>query len=98
MARNVHLSEVMAQPIRRRIVEILASGEHFAGNIDAIIINEFGVRRSAVQRNSQCFATTDLSTSTRTTGCATDTASNNFIGLLERYSGLLKKKRKRRIG
>lgn len=41
----------MAQPIRRRIVEVLSSGEHAAGNLEAVIVAEFGVGRSAVQHH-----------------------------------------------
>jgi DNA-binding transcriptional ArsR family regulator len=41
----------MSEPIRRRIVEMLASGEHLSGEIEAIIIHEFGVGRSAVQHH-----------------------------------------------
>jgi DNA-binding transcriptional ArsR family regulator len=47
----VHPFEVMSEPIRRRIVEMLASGEHLSGEIEAIIIHEFGVGRSAVQHH-----------------------------------------------
>ena len=47
----MHVYEVMAQPIRRRIVEILASGEHCAGDIEAAIMVEFGVGRAAVQHH-----------------------------------------------
>jgi DNA-binding transcriptional ArsR family regulator len=47
----MHPFEVLAQPIRRRIVEILASGEHTAGTIEQIIAQEFGVTRSATQHH-----------------------------------------------
>jgi DNA-binding transcriptional ArsR family regulator len=40
--------QIMSEPIRRRIVEVLASGEHSAGNICDVIVAEFGVTRSAV--------------------------------------------------
>lgn len=39
--------QVMAEPIRRRIVEILASGEHTSGEILDSIAMEFGVSRAA---------------------------------------------------
>lgn len=47
----VHPFEIMAEPIRRRIVEILASGEHNAGEIQAVVMFEFGVGRSAVDHH-----------------------------------------------
>jgi DNA-binding transcriptional ArsR family regulator len=43
--------EVLAQPMRRRIVEVLASGEHTAGTLEEIGMTEFGVGRSAVQHH-----------------------------------------------
>ncbi len=51
----MHPFEILAEPIRRRIVEILASGEHFSGDIEAVIIHEFGVGRSAVQHHLAVF-------------------------------------------
>jgi DNA-binding transcriptional ArsR family regulator len=45
----VHPFEVLAEPVRRRIVEILASGEHSAGTLEEVVTHEFGVGRSAVQ-------------------------------------------------
>lgn len=51
MKETMHVYEVMAQPVRRRIVEILASGEHYAGDIESVITHEFGVSRSAVQHH-----------------------------------------------
>jgi DNA-binding transcriptional ArsR family regulator len=51
----MHPFEVMADPIRRRIVEILASGEHTAGTIEEVIMIEHGVGRSAVQHHLAVF-------------------------------------------
>lgn len=47
----MHPFELLGEPIRRRIVEILASGEQFSGEIEAVIVHEFGVGRSAVQHH-----------------------------------------------
>ncbi len=47
----MHPFEILGEPIRRRIVEILASGEHFSGDIEAVIVHEFGVGRSAAQHH-----------------------------------------------
>ncbi|MHB1171765.1 MAG: ArsR/SmtB family transcription factor [Lacisediminihabitans sp.] len=47
----MHPFQVMAEPIRRRIVEILASGEHSSGEIAEAIEREFGVTRSAVSKH-----------------------------------------------
>lgn len=42
----MHPFEVLAEPIRRRIIEILASGEHPSGILAECISLEFGVGRS----------------------------------------------------
>ncbi|WP_414672884.1 ArsR/SmtB family transcription factor [Lacisediminihabitans sp.] len=47
----MHIFELLAEPIRRRIVEVLASGEANAGDIESLIMQEFGVGRSAVYRH-----------------------------------------------
>jgi DNA-binding transcriptional ArsR family regulator len=52
---RVHPFEVLGQPIRRRIVEILAAGEHTAGTLEQIVCLEFGVTRSAVQHHLAYF-------------------------------------------
>jgi DNA-binding transcriptional ArsR family regulator len=51
----MHPYEVMAEPIRRRIVEVLACGEHTAGTLEQLIMIEFGVSRSAVQHHLSYF-------------------------------------------
>lgn len=43
--------QIMSEPIRRRIIEILASGEHMSGEISDAVIHEFGVTRSAVAKH-----------------------------------------------
>jgi hypothetical protein len=43
----VDIFEVLAQPIRCRIIEILSSGEHTSGTLCEVISLEFGVGRSA---------------------------------------------------
>jgi DNA-binding transcriptional ArsR family regulator len=55
----MHPFEVMAEPIRRRIVDILASGEHQSGNLEEEIMLEFGVGRSAVQHHLAYFRRCD---------------------------------------
>ena len=47
----MHPFQIMAEPVRRRIVEILASGEHASGEITAAVGHEFGVTRTAVARH-----------------------------------------------
>ncbi len=47
----MHVFEVVAQPVRLRIVDILASGEHLSGDIERVVTHEYGVGRSAVQHH-----------------------------------------------
>lgn len=45
---RVDVFEVLAHPIRHRIVTVLASGEHTSGNLVDVITHEFRVSRAAV--------------------------------------------------
>ena len=47
----MNLWQLMSEPIRRRIVEILASGEHTAGELSDAIVNEFRVTPAAVSHH-----------------------------------------------
>lgn len=47
----MHPFQVMAHQTRRRIVDILASGEHTAGELASIIGSEFRISRAAVSRH-----------------------------------------------
>ena len=47
----MHIYEVMAEPIRRRIIELLASGTHGSGIIIDVITSEFGVSDAAVSHH-----------------------------------------------
>lgn len=49
--------EILAQPVRFRIVEILASGEHLSGDIERVVTREFGIGRSAVQHHLSALRT-----------------------------------------
>jgi DNA-binding transcriptional ArsR family regulator len=47
----MHPYEVLAEPVRRRLVQILASGEHTPGELEGVVTLEFGIGRSAVQHH-----------------------------------------------
>lgn len=47
----MHPFEVMAEPVRRRILEILASGEHSSGELADVIGFEFRISPSAVSKH-----------------------------------------------
>ncbi len=47
----MHAFDVLGDPVRRRILEILAEGEHASGEVVAIIAREFGITQSAVSQH-----------------------------------------------
>jgi DNA-binding transcriptional ArsR family regulator len=44
----VHAFDVLGDPVRRRILEVLAEGEHASGEVVAVIADEFGISQPAV--------------------------------------------------
>jgi DNA-binding transcriptional ArsR family regulator len=46
----VHAFEVLGDPVRRRILELLAGGELTAGAVSAVIQQEFGITQPAVSQ------------------------------------------------
>jgi DNA-binding transcriptional ArsR family regulator len=47
----VHAFDVLGDPVRRRILELLAAGEHSSGAITEIIRSEFGISQPAVSQH-----------------------------------------------
>ena len=47
----MHAFDVLGDPVRRRILELLASGEHSSGDIVAIAQREFGISQPAVSQH-----------------------------------------------
>src|SRR3954452_22342125 len=48
---NVHAFDVLGDPVRRRILELLADGERSAGEIAAVVQREFGISQSGVSQH-----------------------------------------------
>ena len=48
---DVHAFDVLGDPVRRRILELLASGERPAGDVNAVIHEEFGITQPAVSQH-----------------------------------------------
>jgi DNA-binding transcriptional ArsR family regulator len=44
----VHAFDILGDPVRRRILEVLAGGEQPAGTVAAVIQREFGISQPAV--------------------------------------------------
>jgi DNA-binding transcriptional ArsR family regulator len=47
----VHAFDVLGDPVRRRILELLADGERSAGEIGATVQEEFGITQPAVSQH-----------------------------------------------
>ena len=47
----MHAFDVLGDPVRRRILELLATGEHVAGSIVEVIQKEFGISQAAVSQH-----------------------------------------------
>lgn len=47
----MHAFDVLGDPVRRRILELLADGEQTAGSVTAVIQQEFGISQPAVSQH-----------------------------------------------
>lgn len=47
----VHAFDVLGDPVRRRVLELLADGEQASGAISAVIQREFGISQPAVSQH-----------------------------------------------
>jgi DNA-binding transcriptional ArsR family regulator len=47
----MHAFEILGDPVRRRIVELLSGGERAAGDLGATIQTEFGISQPAVSQH-----------------------------------------------
>jgi DNA-binding transcriptional ArsR family regulator len=47
----MHAFDILGDPVRRRILELLAGGEHAAGELGAVVQAEFGISQPAVSQH-----------------------------------------------
>lgn len=47
----MHAFDVLGDPVRRRILELLADGEHASGEVVAIVQKQFGITQPAVSQH-----------------------------------------------
>lgn len=47
----MHAFDVLGDPVRRRLLELLADGEHSSGDMTAVVQAEFGITQSAVSQH-----------------------------------------------
>ncbi len=59
----MHAFDVLGHPVRRRILEVLANGEHASGEIVAVIEREFGITQSAVSQHLRVLRDNGFATS-----------------------------------
>ena len=51
----MHAFDVLADPVRRRILEILGRGEHASGEVVEIVSRDFGIGQSAVSQHLKVY-------------------------------------------
>lgn len=59
----MHAFDVLGDPVRRRILELLADGERPAGEITAAVQREFGISQPAVSQHLRVLREAGLATS-----------------------------------
>ncbi|SFT50883.1 DNA-binding transcriptional regulator, ArsR family [Geodermatophilus amargosae] len=47
----MHAFDVLGDPVRRRVLELLADGERSAGEVTAVVREEFGISQPAVSQH-----------------------------------------------
>ena len=47
----MHAFDVLGDPVRRRVLELLADGERSAGELTDAVVREFGITQSAVSQH-----------------------------------------------
>jgi DNA-binding transcriptional ArsR family regulator len=58
----VHAFDVLGDPVRRRILELLAEGEQTSGAVSAVIQEEFGISQPAVSQHLKVLRETGFAT------------------------------------
>ena len=58
----MHAFDVLSDPVRRRILELLADGEASSGAITSVIQHEFGISQPAVSQHLRVLRDSDFAT------------------------------------
>ena len=87
--RTVHAFDVLADPVRRRILELLASGERSSGAVCAVIQEEFGISQPAVSQHLRVLRETGFTSvrpqGTRRLYAVNDQPLREVDGWLDRF-------------
>jgi DNA-binding transcriptional ArsR family regulator len=60
--RDVHAFDVLRDPVRRRILELLADGEQTSGALTSVIQDEFGISQPGVSQHLRVLRETGFAT------------------------------------
>src|SRR6185437_14463264 len=60
--RLMHPFDVLADPVRRRLLELLAEGERSSGDLTVVVRSEFGITQSAVSQHLKVLRDTGFAT------------------------------------
>jgi DNA-binding transcriptional ArsR family regulator len=87
----VHAFDVLGDPVRRRILELLADGERSAGEVTALVQEEFGISQPGVSQHLRVLRehgfTTVRAEGTRRLYAVDPTPLREIDAWLERYRG-----------
>jgi DNA-binding transcriptional ArsR family regulator len=61
---RVHAFDVLGDPVRRRLLELLADGDRTAGELTGTVREEFGISQPAVSRHLRVLRESGFATST----------------------------------
>jgi DNA-binding transcriptional ArsR family regulator len=59
---RMHALDILGDPVRRRIVELLADGEQAAGDVGRVVQAEFGISQPAVSQHLRVLRETGFAT------------------------------------
>jgi DNA-binding transcriptional ArsR family regulator len=87
----VHAFDVLGDPVRRRILELLAEGEQPSGSVTDVIRAEFGISQPAVSQHLKVLRDNGFATvradGTRRLYAVDDTALREADAWLDRFRG-----------
>ena len=85
----MHAFDILGDPVRRRILELLASGERSAGDLAAVVQAEFGISQPAVSQHLKVLRDNGFATvraeGTRRLYAVDPTPLREIDGWLDRY-------------
>jgi DNA-binding transcriptional ArsR family regulator len=92
----MHAFDVLGDPVRRRILELLADGEHASGEVVSIVQREFGISQPAVSQHLKVLRESGFATvrseGTRRVYSVDGAALQEVDAWLERFRGFWTRK------